>query len=337
MGYKASMIIVEHPRPEIGDEQLLKELGFAHCAAIGTDYIENCMHPKDKSFGIGRFNGRLILTEDYQLTEKLERAKIPGALSDYEQTLSRLFPGSEILSVACHSVTNFAFHSLVKDGVKLRYRCVSGDYKAIEHGAPLKEEEPIYARSKMIDGVRMFRGEDDSSEYEYVEDQLMEDFTFEVAKRHLGVRIDTDEADQLNEVEFRKYRFDPRRAVIPAGTRTWEGELATYWMQDGVLVALPHDVERTARNVKAAIELVKEITGGKRVPVLMHRGAAVDATDDALKLSAEQFPLVYSAMAWIQQGAISRWFANRRYKSAAVPSRVFASGEEAMEWLRKAR
>ncbi|MBL7952646.1 MAG: hypothetical protein JNM62_13110 [Flavobacteriales bacterium] len=337
MGYKASMIIVEKPLPEIGDERLLQELGFTSCAPLEPDYLENCMYPRDKSIGIGRFNGCLIITEDYQLTGKLERAKMPGALGAYEQALSRLFPGSEILSVACHSVTNFAFHSLVKDGVKLRYRCISGDDKPLEHGAPLKEEEPIYARSKMVDGVRMFRGDDEAgSPYEYVEDQLMEDFTFGVAKRLLGVRIDRDEADELNEVLFQRYRYDPRRKVVPPGTRTWEGELATYWMEDGVLVALPHDVKRTVSNVRGAVELVKDITGGKRVPVLMHKGAA-DTTEEAAKLSAEQFPLVYSAMAWMQRGTISRWFANRRFKHAPVPSRVFASQQEAMEWLRQAR
>jgi hypothetical protein len=40
----------------------------------------------------------------------------------------------------------------------------------------------------------------------FYEDQMMEDFTFGVAKRLLGVRIDTEESDLLmEEVVFKKY------------------------------------------------------------------------------------------------------------------------------------
>lgn len=329
------MIIVEKPVPDIGDEQLLAELGFPNCAAMGTDHLVNCMYPRDKSFGIGRYNGRLIITEDHRFTEKLERAKVPGALGAHEQTLTRLFPGSEVLSVACHSTSNYAMHSLVKDGVKLRYRSVDCDGKGGVHGAPLAEEEPIYARSKVIDGVRMFRGEEADGPYEYTEDQLMEDFTFEVAKRYLGVRLDRDEA--VNDVELRRYRYDPMRKLIPNGVRTWEGDLATYWMEDGVLVALLNDAERTVPKVTRSVELVKEIAGGKRVPALMLGGERLEATPEAEKLSSEQSPLVYSAMAWIQGGRLSRWFDNRNFKRApdCVPRRVFGTKEEALVWLRQ--
>jgi hypothetical protein len=329
------MIIVEKPVPDIGDEQLLAELGFPNCAAMGTDHLVNCMYPRDKSFGIGRYNGRLIITEDYRFTEKLERAKVPDVLSAHEQTLTRLFPGSEVLSVACHSTSNYAMHSLVKDGVKLRYRRIDCDGKGIVHGAPLAEEEPIYARSKVIDGVRMFRGEEPDGPYEYTEDQLMEDFIFEVAKRYLGVRLDRDDA--VNDVELRRYRYDPTRKVIPKGVRTWEGDLASYWMEDGVLVALMNDAERTVPKVTRSIELVKEIAGGKRVPVLMIGTGRIEGTEEAVKLSNERSPLVYSAMAWIQRGWLSRWFDNRSFKRTpdALPRRVFGTKEEALAWLRQ--
>lgn len=331
------MIIIEKPVADISDVQLLAGLGFQNCVPRGTDSLENCMYPRNGSFGLGQYNGRLILTEDHQLTDELEHVKIPGGLSNYEQVLSRLFPGSEVLSVACHSANNYAMHSLVKDGVKLRYRSVSGDEKAVEFGPPLKEEETIYARSEMISGVRMFRREEPDRPYEYTEDQLMEDFTFEVAKRHLGVRLDSDETDELNAVEMRLYRFDPQRKLIPSGVRTWEGDLGTYWMEDGVLVALLNDAGRTVTNVEQSVELVKEISGGKRVPVLMIGGDRVEATDAAVKLSNEQSPLVYCAMAWIRSGWLSRWFDNRGFKRApdALPRRVFGTKEEALAWLRR--
>ncbi|MBL7981402.1 MAG: hypothetical protein JNL52_06275 [Flavobacteriales bacterium] len=333
------MIIVERPGPNVDDEQLLHELGFASFASLGTETLEGAVESRNAFIGIGRCNGHLIITEGHKLTEKLERTKDPAALLPYEQTLSRLFPGSEVLSVACHSTSNYAMHSLVKDGVKLRYRRIDCDGKALVHGAPLAEEEPIYARSQMIGGVRMFRGEEPGGAYEYTEDQLMEDFTFEVAKRHLGVRLDRDEADAVNDVELHIYRHDPRRKLIPKGMRTWDGELATYWMEDGVLVALLNNAERTVSTVTGSIALVKEITGGRRVPVLMLGGGRVESTREAERLSNEQSPLVYSAMAWIRGGWISRWTVNRSFKRTpdALPRRVFGTKEEALAWLRKAR
>ncbi|MBL7939202.1 MAG: hypothetical protein JNL43_07575 [Flavobacteriales bacterium] len=333
------MIIVERPDLAVSDEQLLQELGLAPFATLQSQALELAVGSRDTSIGIGRFNGRLIITEGHQLTEKLERTKHPAALLPYEQTLSRLFPGSEVLSVACHSTSNYAMHSLVKDGVKLRYRRIDCDGKALVHGTPLAEEEPIYTRSQMIDGVRMFRRDEPDAAYEFTEDQLMEDFTFEVAKRHLGVRLDRDEADAVNDVELRMYRLDPRRKLIPKGMRTWDGELATYWMEDGVLVALLNDEERTVSKVMRSVELVKEITGGKRLPVLMLGGDRVVGTREAEELSNEQSPLVYAAMAWIRGGWISRWSENRSFKQRqqAVPHRAFARKEQAMAWLREFR
>lgn len=331
------MIIVERPEQTVSDEHLLNELGFGSFATLGKGALELAVESRDNTIGIGRCDGHVIITEGHQLTEKVGRTKDPAALVPYEQTLSGLFPGSEVLSVACHSTSNYAMHSLVKDGVKLRYRRIDGDGKGVVHGAPLAEEEPIYARSKVVEGVRMFRGEEPDAPYEYTEDQLMEDFTFEVAKRYLGVRLDRDEAQAVNDMELRLYRYDPTRKVIPKGVRTWEGDLATYWMENGVLVALLNDAERTVPKVTRSIELVKEIAGGKRVPVLMLGGDRIAATSAAEQLSNEQSPVVYSAMAWVRGGWISRWFDNRSFKrtTAALPRRMFSTKEDAQRWLRR--
>src|SRR5215203_6143710 len=103
MGYKASMIIVKDPTKKIGDEELLKSLGFNDFTFSGDTTFEECMYPNDKSINIGYYNDCLIISDDYQLTKSLELANTPQSLSDYENVLTHLYPETEILTVACHS------------------------------------------------------------------------------------------------------------------------------------------------------------------------------------------------------------------------------------------
>jgi len=207
MGFKASMIIVKRPSRAIGDEELLKMLGFTNISFSGDTTFEVCMYPCDKSLNIGHYNDCLIISDDYQLTTSLEMAKDPYALSDYEKVLTAAYPDTEILTVACHSGVNYHLYSLVKNGQKLRFKKVTDGEPIREYGDRIKEEESIYARSKMIDGQRMFKSPyKDDEVYDNTEDQMMEDFAFGVAKRHLGVMISTGEDEQLMfETPFKKY------------------------------------------------------------------------------------------------------------------------------------
>lgn len=206
MGYKASIITIKDPSTEISNVELLNKLGLNNFVYEKETSFEECMYPSDKSINIGRFNDCLIICDDYQLTTSIEMTKNPEALGEYEKVLSEIFQGCEILTVACHSVVNYHMYSLVVDGEKLRYKkVVSGD-PIVEYGDIIFEEEEIYASSKMINGVPMFKSKYDEEEvYDYTEDQLMEEFTFGVAKRHLGVMISTGEEDELDEVVFKKY------------------------------------------------------------------------------------------------------------------------------------
>ncbi|RYD95971.1 MAG: hypothetical protein EOP50_07235, partial [Sphingobacteriales bacterium] len=187
MGYKASMIIIASPAPDVSDEEVLAALGFADIAFKSETTLEECIYPRDGTLNIGRYNGCLILCDDFRLTVQLERLQDPSAPAAYELALTHLFPDTEILTVACVSTVNAHLYSLVKGGRKLRYKEMNSDGELSEFGDRLGEEAPLYAQSKIIDGQRMFRGFDNTdTSYEYTEDQLMEDFTFGVAKRLLG-------------------------------------------------------------------------------------------------------------------------------------------------------
>lgn len=207
MGFKASMIIIKEPSTEIKNENLLNKLGFSDFSFSSDTTLEECMYPSDKSINIGHYNNCLIISDDYQLTTSLELSKNPQALSDYEKTLTELYPDSEILTVACHSAINYHLYSLIRLGEKIRFKKVVHGEPLIEYGDKIEEEEKVYAYSKIVDGQRMFRSTyKDDEVYDNTEDQMMEDFAFGVAKRHLGVMISTSEDEELMfETLFKKY------------------------------------------------------------------------------------------------------------------------------------
>ncbi|MEO7308834.1 MAG: hypothetical protein ABIX01_00435 [Chitinophagaceae bacterium] len=201
------MILVKDPIVPIEDEQLLKKIGLPDFSFSCETTFEECMYPGDKSINIGYYNNCIVISDDFQLNIALELSNNPSQLCEYERILTELYPESEILTVACHSAVNYHLYSLVKNGIKLRYKKVSNDQPRIEYGERIDEEEKVYAYSKMIDGETMFRNPYHEDEvYDNTEDQMMEEFAFGVAKRHLGVKISADEDEIfMYDTLFKKY------------------------------------------------------------------------------------------------------------------------------------
>ncbi len=48
--------------------------------------------------------------------------------------------------------------------------------------------------------------------------------------------------------------------TIPTDRKIYEGEIASYWFDDGMLVSLSKSPKRTVKNITANVALVKEIT-----------------------------------------------------------------------------
>ena len=191
MGWKMSMISIKAPSvAKVDDLWLLEKLGYTNVHFMGETTLEEVINPGDRSVSIGECDGNLIICEDHALTELADVTRTPEKLLDYEAVLTGIFPGSEVLSVACHSVVNYHLYALACDGKRLRYKQISGDTPRKEFGERIVEEEDIYARFGEL-------------EDEYTEDQLMEDFAFGVAERHLGFRI--DEGEELFELKLRRY------------------------------------------------------------------------------------------------------------------------------------
>jgi len=206
MGFKASMIIVHRPSMLLPEEVLLEHLALPDLVFRETTNMDSCIYPGDQSVNIGYFNDSIVICDDYMLTTSLEITDDPAALADYEQVLSALFPGSEILTIACHSSVNYHLYSLARDGERVRFKRVVASSPILEHGQLLEEEKQIYASSRVINGRRLFEGRLTDHNQAATEDQLMEDFAFGVAKRHLGVKISSGEEGALMfETPFKKF------------------------------------------------------------------------------------------------------------------------------------
>jgi hypothetical protein len=203
MGWKVSMIIIEDNGANITDETLLAALGEPGYRFDKEATFEECIYPSDNSISIGYYNGNIVVCDDYVITSKiLEQSKEPGLTAE-EQRVASLFPDSEIIAVSCHSVTNFHAYSIMGQGQKIRRKVVADGVVADEYGTPVEEEQKLYDNAYVKDGIRYWKNKYDTGEQ--TEDVFMEDFTFNIAKRRLGVRIDHEEADSLFQATFRKY------------------------------------------------------------------------------------------------------------------------------------
>jgi len=199
------MIIIENPDNFDDEITILKAIGKSNFKFKEETTLDECIYPRDKSISIGRYNGNIIIIEDYQITTKtLEKADNLNLTAE-EENLCKIFPNSEIVTIACHSVVNYHGYSLIKNGQKLRLKVISSDTPLIEFGQKLKEEEKLYSTSYQKEGANFWKDESDPNEV-FSEDQLMEDFTFGIANRRLGVHLDQIEGEELMEkVRFNKY------------------------------------------------------------------------------------------------------------------------------------
>ncbi len=213
MGWKVSMIIIENGAVPVSDETILSAIGMGHLKPLEDCTFEEAMYNRDAGIALGQVNNNTVICDKYLMTaESLERIQ-DLSLTAAESSLSSLFPDTEILSVACHSTVNYHGYSLIKNGEKQRLKYITADEPRRAMGKDLEEEAAIYARSHRV-GEQYFWTIDGD---EYQEDQLMEEFTFELAKRRLGFRLDMSNDIFFEERSFRKYgsaKGEERKASI---------------------------------------------------------------------------------------------------------------------------
>jgi len=125
--------------------------------------------------------------------------------------------------------------------------------------------------------------------------------------------------------------------AIPTDRQIYEGEIATYWFEDGILVSLSKSIVRTVENISGNVALVKSITGNKPVPLLIYLANSPVPDKATRKFSAGQLPVIYSAMAMISKPGLAKFIMNILFalKPPPIPIKSFTDDKEAKEWLRK--
>jgi hypothetical protein len=123
----------------------------------------------------------------------------------------------------------------------------------------------------------------------------------------------------------------------PTDRPVWEGEIATYWFEDGILVSLSKSPKRTVKNISENVALVRGITGNKPVPLLIYLSNSPVPDRETRKFATDQLAVIYSAMAMVSKPGLSKFIMNILFslKPPPIPMKSFANEKEAKEWLQQ--
>jgi hypothetical protein len=124
--------------------------------------------------------------------------------------------------------------------------------------------------------------------------------------------------------------------IIPTDRPVYEGEIATYWFDDNILVSLSKSPKRTIENISGNVALVKKITNNTPVPLLIYLSDSPVPDKATRQFSTEQLPVIYSAMAMVSKPGLSKFIMNILFslKPPPIPMKSFSDDEEAKAWLR---
>ena len=190
MGWKISIIIVNKPT-KVDNEKLLRDLGIKRFIKTDDTTFENTIGLFTNKIYIGEYKDNLIIYE-WTLPDKI----IQNNDTESEKLLVRKFPNSEICIIKLVSNVNFWGYKIINKGRIIRHRAGDGDKGTyIDSGAPLEEEIPLLNKSSIDgDGNKFYKFDEQPNEL-FSEDQVGENFVFEICKRYFGETLDT--ADEL--------------------------------------------------------------------------------------------------------------------------------------------
>ena len=127
---------------------------------------------------------------------------------------------------------------------------------------------------------------------------------------------------------------------IPTDREIFEGEIATYWIDDdGILVSKSKSPRRTVENIKGNIALVNRITNNRKLPLLIYLCSSPIPDKATRKFVNEQLPHLYKAMAMVSKHGLASFIMSFlfRFKPPPIPMKNFTDDKEAREWLKQFR
>src|SRR6478736_7991860 len=123
---------------------------------------------------------------------------------------------------------------------------------------------------------------------------------------------------------------------LPDNKELIKGEIADYrYGDDGILYSYSKNPKRTVENISANIALVKQITGNKKVPLLIYLSNSPVPDKETRRFSSEQLPNIYTAMAMVSKPGLAQFIMNILFalKSPPIPMKSFTDDREAKKWL----
>ena len=114
------------------------------------------------------------------------------------------------------------------------------------------------------------------------------------------------------------------------------GEIADYYLDDsGILYAFSKPLRRTVDLIAANAELVRRISGGKPVPLLIYLSRSPVPDQATRAFSRKMLPEIYTAMAMVSEPGLSQLIMKVlfRFSRPAIPMRSFSDDEAARAWL----
>jgi hypothetical protein len=200
MGWKLSMVLI-NTEQDFDKKEVFDALGYYNLEKADPQDFYSIMNPEEDKIYIGKYKGNIIIC-----MQDLPLESLDDKVSKAEAVFSKKFPGTDVATFVLHSVVNLWGYSIVKDGKKIRARAGNSEAgTAIECGTILEEEKELLSKSTLNDeGERVFIF-DDMPEDEFFDDQVGENFVFEISGRYLGENLSG--CDALFETQFEGYTF----------------------------------------------------------------------------------------------------------------------------------
>ncbi len=205
MGWKASMILI-NSEEEFDKNDFFESLGYYNLEKTDQQYFDSVINPDEDKIYLGQYNGNTIICMQGIPLESMDES-----MSKAETILSNKFPNSDIVTFVLHSTVNLWGYSIARNGEKIRVRFGASDEGTIvEYGEILDSEKELFSKSRLNKyGERIFIF-DDMPEDEFLDDQVGENFVFDVSKAYLGEKLDF--CDELFETEFEGYSFSKQKS-----------------------------------------------------------------------------------------------------------------------------
>lgn len=117
-------------------------------------------------------------------------------------------------------------------------------------------------------------------------------------------------------------------------TQLHKGVIVDYWMdKDGILHGVSKEGPRNMINVQENFELVRSITGGKRVCAILDITHTSPYDMNTFVYVQEELCKAFKAIAYISHSAIGAMISSSS-SCMSVPVKFFSSAEDAERWLK---